>query len=178
MYISKIMTDAPEDDRSLTENRVFGLLTELGINFERVDNDPVSTMDECRCISEVFGTEVVKTVVVCNRQCTKFYVVVMPSKKRFVTKQFSKVMGCSRSSFASAEDMQRVLKATYGSASPLSIVNDEDKIAEIVFDSLVTAREFISCNVGVNTTHIKIKVADMIEKYIPRTGHKAKIIEL
>ena len=75
MYISDIMTAAPEDERGALEMKVYRELDRLGIRYERVDNDKVEAMEECVEISEKLGAEIRKTIVVCNRQKTEFYLV-------------------------------------------------------------------------------------------------------
>ena len=72
MYISEVMTTAPEDERGALETRVYRELEKLNIKYERVDNDKVETMEECVEISEKLGAEIRKTIVVCNRQKTEF----------------------------------------------------------------------------------------------------------
>ena len=43
MYISEVMTTAPENERGKLETRVYEELQRLGIKYERVDNDTVET---------------------------------------------------------------------------------------------------------------------------------------
>ena len=86
MYISEIMTTAPEDERGALETKVYQELERLGIKYERVDNDTVEAMEECVEISDKLGAEIRKTIVVCNRQKTDFYLVVLPADKRFDSK--------------------------------------------------------------------------------------------
>ena len=45
MYISEITNTFPSDERSETESKVDEKLKEHGIDFERVDNDSLSTME-------------------------------------------------------------------------------------------------------------------------------------
>ena len=45
----------------------------LSIPFERVDTDPGLTMEDCQHIDAKIGVRIVKTVFLCNRQQTAFY---------------------------------------------------------------------------------------------------------
>ena len=49
MYISEIVTTPPENisERVPLEQEVYKVFKKLGIPFERVDNDPASSMEEC-----------------------------------------------------------------------------------------------------------------------------------
>ena len=60
MYISEIVTTVPENvsERVPLEQKVYKVFDKLGIPFERVDNDPASSMEECRDIGKVLGAPV------------------------------------------------------------------------------------------------------------------------
>lgn len=64
MYISEIMTTVPENvkERVPLEQEVYKVFAKLGIQFERVDNDPASSMEECKAIGEVLDAPVRKDV--------------------------------------------------------------------------------------------------------------------
>lgn len=178
MFIREITGSVPEDARSPLETKVYGELTRLGIEFERVDNDSISTMEECAEVGEVLGTDICKTILACTRNRSEYYLIIMPGDKRFDTKLVSHAVGSSRLSFASAEDMEELLGTAPGNASPVSVVNDAGGKVKAVVDKELADAEWIACNVGVNTTHIRMKSSDLIGKYMPAQGHEPMIIEL
>ena len=92
MYISEIVTTVPENvsERVPLEQKVYKVFDKLGIPFERVDNDPASSMEECRDIGKVLGAPVRKDVFLCNRKKTTFFLLVMPEEKDFDASSFSK----------------------------------------------------------------------------------------
>ena len=131
MFISEVMTTAPQDERGALETKTYQELERLNIKYERVDNDTVEAMEECVEISEKLGAEIRKTIVVCNRQKTQFFLVILPANKRFDSKLFAAMMRTARVSFASPEDMQNVIGLTPGEASVMGILNDpEGKVLE------------------------------------------------
>lgn len=178
MYISDIMTTAPTDERGALETKVYQELERLGIKYERVDNDVVEAMEECVEVSEKLGAEIRKTIVVCNRQKTDFYLVILPANKRFDSKLFASMMQCSRVSFASAEDMEAVIGLTPGSASVMGILNDAEGKVKVVIDKAVADEKYFACNPGANTTHIKFKTSNLINNFLPAEKHKPEIIML
>ena len=95
MYISEIMTTVPENvkERVPLEQEVYKVFAKLGIQFERVDNDPASSMEECKAIGEVLDAPVRKDVFLCNQKKTSFFLLVMPDHKAFDTASFSKKAG-------------------------------------------------------------------------------------
>lgn len=178
MYISEITNELPTNYKSDLEKRIYEKLSELNISFDRVDNDTVETMEECVEINNKLGTEIRKTIIVCNDKKTKFYLVVLPAEKRFDSKLFRDKMQCSRVSFAKAEDMQELLNILPGSATVMSIINDKENIVQVVIDKEVATSEYFGCNTGENTRHIKIKTSDLINNFLNNTNHEPIIIDL
>lgn len=180
MYISEIVTTPPENvkEREPLEQEVYKVLKKLGIPFERVDNDPASSMEECRDIGTVLGAPVRKDVFLCNQKKTTFFLLVMPEEKAFETSSFSKKLGVSRMSFASPEHMMQYLGTKPGSASVVGLLNDEDDYVQLIIDKEVAEAEYFVCNVGFNTTHIKIKTQDLLKKFLPHIHHRPRIIDL
>ena len=95
MYISEIKTGAPTDERCPLERRMYETLDKLKIPYERVDNDPAASMEECAQVDKVLGTEIRKNVFLCNQKKTTFFLLVMPANKSFDTAAFSKKLGVS-----------------------------------------------------------------------------------
>ncbi len=178
MYISDVTKEMPISYSSDLEKRVYEKLNELNIEFDRVDNDTVEAMEECVEISNKLGAEIRKTIIVCNEKKTQFYLVVLPAEKRFDSKVFRDKMGCSRVSFARAEDMQEVLGVVPGSATIMSIINDTEGKVKVAIDKEVADSEYFACNTGENTKHIKIKTNDLLNNFLVNVNHEPTIIEL
>ena len=178
MYISEITTSVPGDERGALETEVYEKFTELGIEFERVDNDSISTMEECEEVGKVLGTDICKTILACTRNKSEYYLIILPGDKRFESKVASRAVGSSRLSFASAEDMEELLGTTPGNASPLSVVNDKEGRVAVAVEKDLAESEYIACNVGANTTHIRFRTKDLLDKYLASANHPAMIVEL
>ncbi len=178
MWISEIFQGAPVEERGNLETRVYKELNKLSIPFERVDNDVVNTMEECVEIDKVLGAEIRKTIILCNRKKTSFYLLVLPASKSLDTKEFGRMIGVSGLSFAPADKLAEILDAHPGSATVMGIINDQDDFVQVFIDKEVADEEYFACNPGVNTSHIKFKTVDLIEKYLPKNFHKPTIISL
>lgn len=180
MYISEIMTTVPENvkERVPLEQEVYKVFAKLGIQFERVDNDPASSMEECKAIGEVLDAPVRKDVFLCNQKKTSFFLLVMPDHKAFDTASFSKKLGVSHMSFASPEHMLEHIGCTPGSASVVGLLNDENDYVQLIIDKEVAEGEWFVCNTGINTTHLKFKTQDLLKKFLPYTHHRPRIVDL
>ncbi len=178
IYISDVKTSAPESISNPTEKKVFQILDKLQIPYECVTNDVVETMEECKEIDKALGTEIRKSIFLCNKKKTSFFLVVLPAEKSLDTADLGNKIGVSKLSFAPAESMEKFLGALPGSASVMGLVNDEDDYVQLIIDKEVADEEWFGCNPGINTAHLKMKTADLLNKFLPKIHHKAKIVVL
>ena len=160
------------------EIRVYDLLDSLGISFERVDHAPAMTMEVCAAIDEVLEATICKNLLLCNRQGTAFYLLMLPGNKVFKTSVLSKQIGSSRLSFASAEAMEELLDITPGSVSVMGLMNDHENRVQLLMDQDVLKGEYIGCHPCINTSSLRFLTSDLIEKILPAMGHEPTYVEL
>ena len=176
----KLVQGRPEDcgSRLAKEVRVYDLLDSLNITYQRIDHEAAMTMEACAAVDEVLEATICKNLLLCNRQKTDFYLLLMPGDKPFKTKDLSAQIGSSRLSFADAEFMEEFLDITPGSLSILGLMNDKDNRVQLLIDKDVLQGEYIGVHPCVNTASLKLKTADLIEKIIPAMGHNPTYVEL
>lgn len=160
------------------EIRVYDLLDKLGVPFQRIDHEATMTMEACAAVDEVLDATICKNLLLCNRQCTAFYLLMLPGDKPFKTSVLSKQIGSSRLSFASAEYMERFLDITPGSLSIMGLMNDRTHQVQLLIDEDVLKGEFIGCHPCINTSSLRLKTADLTQKIIPAMGHAPTIVTL
>ena len=85
-YISEIMTTEPKEYKNHLQKETYKALLQLKIPFERVDTDEAVTMDDCVLIDQKFHMKMVKTLFLCNRKKTIFYLFILQGKKRLTRK--------------------------------------------------------------------------------------------
>ena len=178
MWISEAYTTAPADARCAAEAAAFAKLEELHIPYTRVEHDIANTMEDCALISDVLGIRICKNLVLCNRQKTAFYLLTMPEDKPFVTKNLSKQIGSSRLSFAPAEDMEQLIGCTPGSASVLGLMHDTEHRVKLLMDKEVYEAEWFGCHPCKNDGSLRMKTADLLNVFLPHTGHDVTVVEL
>ena len=160
------------------EIRVYDLLDSLGIQFERTDHEPAMTMEACNEIDKVLKVVICKNLFLCNRQKTKFYLLLMPGDKPFKTKELSGQIGTSRLSFACAEDMEKYLDIHPGAVSIMGLMNDTENHVRLLVDEDVLRGEYMGCHPCVNTSSLKLKSADVFGKYLEAVHHDMTVITL
>ena len=160
------------------EIRVYDFLDNMGVSYQRVDHEPAMTMEACVEIDKIMGTAMCKNLLLCNRQKTDFYLLLMPGDKVFQTKELSAQLGVSRLSFAPAEPMEEFLDITPGSLSILGLMNDKNKSVRLIIDKPVLEDKFIGVHPCINTSSLKLKTSDLINKIIPAMGHEPTVVNL
>lgn len=177
-YVSDVYTGAPEKIKNELQEKVYKVLDELSINFERVETDEAITMEDCIVIDKKLNMKMVKTLLLCNRQKTEFYLFVTCGDKRFDSKKFSSQLGIARVSFADEFLMKEMLGTKIGAATIFSSLIDHESKVRIVIDKDVLKEEYYGCSDGTTTGYMKIKMNDIINKVLPYSKHKEIIIEL
>ena len=160
------------------EIRCYDLLDSLGLDYQRVDHEAANTMELCRAIDVALGAPICKNLLLCNRQCTSFYLLLIPGDKVFKTKDLSAQIGSSRLSFAGGEYMEQFLDIAPGSLSLLGLMNDKEMAVRLLIDEDVLKAEYMGMHPCINTSSLRIKTADVMEKVIPAMGHTPTIVTL
>ena len=168
----------PSDPRSAKETACYDLLDSLGIAYERVDHDAAMTMELCHAAEGVLHISICKNLFLCNRQKTKFYLLLMPGDKPFKTKDLSAQIGSSRLSFGGAEDMERLLNLTPGSVTVLGLMYDPDCQVTLLIDQDLYQQSAFGCHPCINTSTVQFSTADFREKLLPALGHPVTLVQL
>ena len=168
----------PDRGRIYKEERCYDLLDRLGISFYRVDHEHADTIEACEEIEALLGCKICKNLFLTNRQQTDFYLLLMPGEKPFKTKLLSKQIGTARLSFGTPEQMERYLDTLPGSASVLSLQNDEESTVRLIVDRDLLQEENFGCHPCQNTSSLRLKTADVFEILIPAMRHEPIFVDL
>lgn len=74
--------------------------------------------------------------------------------------------------------MEEFLNITPGSVSVLGLMNDKDHRVRLLIDNELLRDEFIGCHPCVNTSSLKVRMKDILEKFLPCVGHDYTAVEL
>lgn len=167
-----------DDGRLEKELKVYDLLDELGISYERVDHEALQTIEACRKVDETLGISICKNLFLCNRQKTAYYLLLLPRYKALKTKELSKQIPTSRLSFASGEDMEEYLNVTPGSATIMGLMFDPENRVQLVIDEELLKEEWFGCHPCINTSSLKLRTEDVIGKYLQAVHHEYLTVNL
>ena len=178
--MTQLLSGRPEtsEGRLPREIRVYDLLDSLKVPYQRIDHEAAMTMEACLAIDERLDATICKNLLLCNRQCTAFYLLMLPGEKPFKTSVFSKLIGSSRLSFAAPEYMEEFLDITPGSLSVLGLMNDHENRVQLVIDREILAGTFFGCHPCVNTSSLRIATDDLLQKILPTVHHEPLILDI
>ena len=178
MFIDPKVYSGGAEGRIEKEMRSYALLDSLGIEYRRVDHEHADTIEACEQVEGLLECKICKNLFLTNRQQTDFYLLIMPGEKPFKTKLLSKQIGSARLSFASPEHMEKYLDITPGSVSILGLMNDKGGAVRLLVDRDLLKEEYFGCHPCINTSSLRLKTADVLEKLLPAMGHEPSFVDL
>ena len=110
-----------------SEQRVIDALEVLGLPFERISIDPAHAETAVFCAQYGYPPETSgNTIIVASKKEPKKFVacVVLATTQLDVNKRVRKLMGVSKASFASAEEMHALTGMEVGGVTPFSLPAD------------------------------------------------------
>jgi len=164
--------------RIIQEIRSYDLLDRLNIEYERVDHEAADTIEVCLERAAVLGTRICKNLFLCNRQETVFYLLTLPADKQFKTSVVSAQLGVARLHFADEKYMEQFLDLRPGSVSVLGLMNDSEKRVRLLIDREILNQEYFACHPCINTSSLKFRTSELLEKLLPAMGHEPTFITL
>jgi Ala-tRNA(Pro) deacylase len=156
---------------------VLSKLDELGIAYEAERHPAVFTIEEMDALGICGRGDVAKTLFLRDSGGKRHFLVMLQKDKTADLQALRAQLGCSRLSFASAERLDRCMKLTKGSVSPLGILNDAQRAVEVVVDRDLTEKTRLGVHPNDNTATVWLSFADL-KKIIEHNGNALRIIDL
>lgn len=174
----ELVEGRPQDKRIDKEERVYDLLDQLNIDYQRIDHEEANTMEVCLEIEKTPKSTICKNLFLVNSNKSQYYLLMLKENKKFKTKVISKQINSSRLSFGSDEKMLEYLDITPGSVSLLGLMNDHDFKVQLLMDKDLLQDEYLGCHPCINTSSLRIKMKDVFEKIIPSLHHEPIFVEV
>ena len=67
---------------------------------------------------------------------------------------------------------------TPGSVTILGLMNDTENRVQLLIDREVLNEEFLGCHPCINTSSLKLRTQDVLEKFLPRVHHDYTVVDL
>ncbi len=159
------------------EQRVYDVLAELGIPFERHEHPPVFTVEEANVHWAGIEAAHCKNLFLRNKKGTIHYLVILEHARQADLARLVERLGDDRLSFASPERLLTHLGLTPGSVSPFGLINDRSRQVRVVIDADLKNAGRIAFHPNVNTATIVLAWADF-QRFLAWCGSQVRYITI
>lgn len=159
----------------MDKQEIYNYLKEKNISYEVTNHKAVYNMEEASEIDIPYPNQDAKNLFVRDDKKKNYYLITVKGNKRLDLKEFSLKNNTRRLSFASKEDLMKIMKLIPGAVTPFGILNDKDNIVKFYLDKeFLKEPKFLGVHPNDNTATIWIKTDDLIN-IIKDNGNEVKI---
>lgn len=152
------------------------VLDELGIATSTVEHPPLRTLEDSRRLRGKLAGAHAKNLFLKDKK-GRYWLLVALEQTRVDLRIAATLLQAPRFSFASEEDLDRLLGIVPGAVSPFAIVNDASGCVCVVLDQRVLDTDLINCHPLRNDRTTTITTLDLL-RFLERVGHPPRIIQL
>lgn len=160
-----------------TENKVYDVLNELNISYEKYEHPAVFTVEEAaRLASEAPGQDC-KNLFIRNRKGNTHYLLMARADAPVNLKDVAKQIGSTSLSLASKERLMKHLSLEPGSVSPFGLVNNSTGDVVVLVDNGLKNSDRVTFHPNINTATLSLCFSDFI-KFLDWYGNGITYVEL
>lgn len=161
----------------MNKQEVYEFLQAKGVTYEVTEHKAVYNMDELAEVELPYPEADAKNLFVRDDKKSSYYLITVRGSKRVDLQEFRKSYGTRRLSFASAEDLERLLGLFPGSVTPLGLLNNTEKNVKLFLDSDFGEDDLIGVHPNENTATVWLKAGDLV-RLIREHGNGVEAVEL
>ena len=160
----------------MNKQEVYEFLQAQGVTYEVTEHKAVYNMDELAEVELPYPEADAKNLFVRDDKKSSYYLITVRGGKRVDLQEFRKSYGTRRLSFASAEDLERLLGLFPGSVTPLGLLNNAEKNVKLFLDSDFGEDDLIGVHPNENTATVWLKAGDLV-RLIREHGNEVELIK-
>lgn len=160
----------------MNKQEVYEFLQAQGVTYEVTEHKAVYNMDELAEVELPYPEADAKNLFVRDDKKSSYYLITVRGSKRVDLQEFRKSYGTRRLSFASAEDLERLLGLFPGSVTPLGLLNNAEKNVKLFLDSDFGEDDLIGVHPNENTATVWLKAGDLV-RLIREHGNEVELIK-
>lgn len=162
----------------MNKEEILNILKEKNIWFELEDHEAVFNMEDLNNLNLKYKDRDAKNIFLRDDKKQNYYLITVKGDKRVDLKQFRKDFNTRNLSFASSEDLMRILNLVPGSVSPLGILNDNElKVTLYLDEFFLSDNGIIGVHPNENTATIWLKVTNLVN-LIKQHGNQIFLVSL
>ena len=162
----------------MNKAETYAFLTGQGVAYEVTEHKAVYNMDELAEVTLPYPEDDAKNLFVRDDKKRNYYLITVKGDKRVDLKEFRRQNGTRPLSFASPEDLMRLLGLTPGSVTPLGLLHDRDLQVQLYLDrAFLDGQGRIGIHPNDNTATVWMQAEDLIA-LIRTHGNDVHLAEL
>ena len=162
----------------MNKEEVYAYLDSKGIKYEVTEHKAVFNMDEIESVQLPYPSQDAKNLFVRDDKKRNYYLISVKGNKRVDLKEFRKQNNTRPLSFASANDLVKILRVTPGSVTPLGLLNDENRKVIFYLDQdFMGGQQVIGVHPNENTATLWLNVDDLIH-VIKEHGNIVHVVKI
>ena len=114
-------------------DKVKEYLNSIGIEFKIVEHELAYTTEEADKYIEGHDGVRTKTMFICNKKKTNYYMIIMDDSKRLDMNKFKEIVSEKQMKMASEEALKEKLGIEPGMVSPFGLLNNEEKDERYIY---------------------------------------------
>ncbi|MCL1808678.1 MAG: prolyl-tRNA synthetase associated domain-containing protein [Clostridiales bacterium] len=156
---------------------VYDTLTGMQIQYSVVEHPPAATTEEADKFIEGMEGVRTKTLFLCNKKNTAYYLLVMDGAKRLDIKKLEGLISDKKIRFCSPEQLMGKMGLTPGAVSLFGLLNNAEKDINVLLDREMLSERLISFHPNDNTKTMFITMGDMY-RFIGEFGYEYRVLDL
>ena len=151
-------------------------LKDKGVSYEVTEHGAVYNMEELAAVDLPYPDCDAKNLFVRDDTKRNYYLITVKGEKRVNLKEFRTAHGLRNLSFASPDDLEKIMGLIPGAVTPLGLLNDEEKKVIFYLD-----QEFEESLIGVhpndNTATVWMQSKDLLA-LLKEHGTEVNVVEI
>lgn len=160
----------------MNKEDVYNFLNNKNISYEVNEHEAVFNMEELGNIDLLYPECDAKNLFVRDDKKDNYYLITIRGNKKVDLKVFKNKYNTRRLSFASSDDLFKIINLTPGSVTPFGLLNDNDLKVIFYIDKELLDLGMIGVHPNDNTATVWIKTSDLIS-IIKEHGNEVYIYE-
>ena len=160
----------------MNKTETYQYLKDKGVSYEVTEHGAVYNMEELAAVDLPYPDCDAKNLFVRDDKKRNYYLITVKGEKRVNLKEFRKAHGLRNLSFASPDDLEKIMGLIPGAVTPLGLLNDEEKKVIFYLD-----QEFEESLIGVhpndNTATVWMQSKDLI-MLLKEHGTEVNVVEI
>jgi len=161
----------------MTKEEIYDFIKNRGIWYEITNHKAVYSMEDLKDVELPYREGNAKNLFVRDDKKRNYYLIMVKEEKRVNLSLFREKYNTRRLSFASSEDLERILGLYPGAVSPLGILNDKESQVKFYLDNDFHDEDVIGMHPNDNTATLWLKVKDL-KNIIKEHGNEVYEAEL